>query len=98
MISTDCRFLPVSLSCHSRHSSRPSIATGRPFGEVLGAVLALRAPHRDVEVVGLVDPLAGGLVLAAGVARDPQAADSHAARKIPELGIAGQVPRRSRPC
>src|SRR5512132_4381173 len=32
---------------------------GAPLGEVAGAVLALRAPHRDVEVVGLVDPLAG---------------------------------------
>src|SRR5919107_2608298 len=30
MISTDCRLLP-SLSCHSRHSSRPSTATGRPL-------------------------------------------------------------------
>src|SRR5215208_5394855 len=30
MISTDCRLLP-SLSCHSRHSRRPSTATGRPF-------------------------------------------------------------------
>jgi len=30
MISTDWRLLP-SLSCHSRHSSRPSSATGRPL-------------------------------------------------------------------
>src|SRR5215210_148320 len=60
--------------------------------EVLGAVLALSAPNGDVEVVGLVHPLAAGLVLAPRVARDPQAADGHAARKIPELGVAGQVP------
>src|SRR5215211_1453729 len=30
MISTDCRLLPC-WSCHSRHSRRPSTATGRPF-------------------------------------------------------------------
>src|SRR5215208_4031181 len=30
MISTDWRLLPLS-SCHSRHSSRPSIARGRPL-------------------------------------------------------------------
>src|SRR3954467_623691 len=30
MMSTDWRLLPC-WSCHSRHSRRPSIATGRPF-------------------------------------------------------------------
>src|SRR4051812_24556710 len=37
-----------------------------PLRQVVGAVLALRAPHRDVEVVGLVDPVARA-ILAAGV-------------------------------
>src|SRR5918999_4685746 len=38
----------------------PSVDRDRPsLREVLSAVLALRTPHRDVEVVGLVDPLAG---------------------------------------
>ena len=60
--------------------------------EVLGAVLALRAPDGDVEVVGLVDPLAGRVVLAAGVDRDPQAAHRGAARRAAELGVAGEVP------
>src|SRR4051812_38002700 len=36
------------------------------------AVLALRAPDRHVEVVGLVDPFAGRAVLATGVGSDPQ--------------------------
>src|SRR5581483_10886425 len=35
------------------------------LGEVASAVLALRAPHGHVEVVGLVLPLAGGVVLPA---------------------------------
>ena len=42
------------------------------LGEVARGVLALRAPHRDVEVVGLVLPLAGAPVLAARVAGDAQ--------------------------
>src|SRR4051812_11390591 len=42
--------------------------------EVLSAVLALRAPDGHVEVVRLVDPLAGS-VLAAGVDGDPQLAN-----------------------
>src|SRR3954447_491058 len=46
--------------------------------EVLGAALALRAPDGDVEVVGLVDPLAGG-VFAPGVAGQAKAADGRAA-------------------
>ena len=47
---------------------------GTPLGQVAGGVLALRAPHGDVEVVGLVLPFAGAPVLAAGVAGDSQAA------------------------
>src|SRR5688500_10486755 len=47
---------------------------GAALLEVGGAVLALRAPHRDVEVIGLVDPLAR-CVLAARVAGDAEAAD-----------------------
>src|SRR5262249_30235800 len=43
--------------------------------EVLRAVLALLAPHSDVEVVRLLGPLAGRAVLAARVHGDPQAAD-----------------------
>src|SRR3954454_20190820 len=46
------------------------------LGEEPGAVLALGAPDGDREVVGLVGPLAGGAVLAAGVDRDPQRADA----------------------
>src|ERR1019366_8995136 len=36
---------------------------GASLGEVAGGVLALRAPHGDVEIVGLVLPLAGARVL-----------------------------------
>src|SRR4051794_27682624 len=61
------------------------------LGEVAGAVLALRAPDGDVEVVGLVDPLVGRVVLAARVARDAQLADRGAARERAELGICGEV-------
>jgi hypothetical protein len=57
------------------------------LGEVAGAVLALRAPDGDVEVVGLVDPLAGRVVLAARVARDAQLADRGAARERAQLGV-----------
>src|SRR5207247_2154484 len=38
---------------------------GASLREVAGAVLALGTPHGDVEVVGLVAPLAGRVVLAA---------------------------------
>src|SRR5205085_1682850 len=64
---------------------------GAALGEELRAALALVAPDRDVEVVRLVAPLAGGLVLLARVHRDPQLADRHPARRVPKLGIAGQV-------
>src|SRR3954465_14097142 len=64
---------------------------GAALREVAGAVLALRAPDGDVEVVGLVDPLARRVVLAARVARDAQLADRRAARERAELGVCGQV-------
>src|ERR1700680_4389208 len=51
------------------------------LGQETGGVLALRAPDRDVEVVGLVLPLAGAPVLAARVAGEAQAAHRHAARQ-----------------
>ena len=58
------------------------------LGEVVGAVLALRAPDRDVEVVGLVDPLAA-VVLAAAVDGDAKLADGGPAGGAPQLGVAG---------
>jgi len=63
----DCLALVPILRSHSRHSRRPSIATGRPLRGI-GGILALCAPHRDVEIVGLVLPFAGAPVLAARVA------------------------------
>src|SRR3954453_10991787 len=63
------------------------------LGQVARAVLALRAPHGDVEVVGLVDPLAG-VVLAARVGGDAQAADGGAARRVAQLWIAREVARQ----
>ena len=57
MISTAWRLLPVlvlPLAPLEAAVDRDRAA----LGEVLGAVLALRAPDGDVEVVGLVDPLA----------------------------------------
>src|SRR2546423_89787 len=64
--------------------------------EVLGAVLALRAPDRDVEVVGLLDPVARR-VLAARVGSDPEAADGRAALRRAQLGIAREVAREDDP-
>src|SRR5436190_332653 len=52
------------------------------LGEVGGAVFALRAPDRDVEVVGLVDPFAA-LILAAAVDRHPHLADGRPALQAP---------------
>src|SRR5579875_1782207 len=49
-----------------------------PLGQVLCAVLALRAPYGHVEVVGLVLPLAGLRVAPAAVARDAKAAHRRA--------------------
>src|SRR5688572_21033910 len=62
------------------------------LGEVGGAVLALRAPDGDVEVVGLVDPVAGGGILAAAVHGHAELADGVTARQAAQLGVAGQVP------
>src|SRR5437764_3611993 len=46
----------------------PALDRDRPsLGAVIGAVLSLCAPDGDVEVVGLVDPLAALAVLAAAV-------------------------------
>src|SRR3954451_1063904 len=61
------------------------------LGEVASAVLALRAPDGDVEVVGLVDPLTGRVVLAARVARNAQLAHRGAARQRAQLGIGREV-------
>src|SRR3954452_10201459 len=59
--------------------------------EVSRAVLALRAPHGDVEVVGEVAPLAALAVLAAGVDRDAQLADGGPAGERAQLRVGGQV-------
>src|SRR4051794_16233941 len=64
--------------------------------QVLGAVLTLRAPDRDVEVVRLLDPVARG-VLATRVGRDPQAADGRTALGRAQLGIAREVAREDDP-
>src|SRR5215208_7137327 len=61
------------------------------LGEVLGAIFALRAPHRDVEEVRLVDPLSGRLVLPPGVHGHPEAAYRGAAARVAELGVAREV-------
>ena len=69
MISTAWRLLPscvLPLAPLEAAVDRDRAA----LGEEAGAVLALRAPDRDVEVVRLVLPLARGVVLAARVARD----------------------------
>src|SRR3954468_11817171 len=64
--------------------------------QVLGAVLTLSAPDRDVEVVRLLDPVARG-VLAPRVGRDPQAADGRTALRRAQLGIAREVAREDDP-
>src|SRR6185437_3432514 len=60
--------------------------------EVLGAVLALRAPHGDVEEIGLVDPIAG-LVTPACVHGKPEAAHRRPAGCAAQLGVAREVAR-----
>src|SRR3954454_22243493 len=55
------------------------------------AVLALGAEHRDREVVRLLDPFPGLLVLAAVVDRDAEVAHGAAARKRLQLRVARQV-------
>src|SRR5437660_7148010 len=59
--------------------------------KVLRAALCLVPPDGDVEVVRLVAPLAGRVVLLPRVDGDPQLADGRPVRGRPELGIAGQV-------
>src|SRR6266511_2174486 len=62
------------------------------LGEVLGAALALVSPDRDVEVVRLVAPLAGGRVLLARIDGEPELADRRVARRVPQLRVLRQVP------
>src|SRR5215210_1350522 len=64
---------------------------GPALAQVARAVLALRPPDGDVEVVGLVGPLAGAAVLAAGVDGDAEAADRGPAGKRAQLGVAGEI-------
>src|SRR5207237_7262801 len=64
---------------------------GAALREVLRAALALVAPDGDVEVVRLVAPLARGLVLLARVHGDAKLADGGAARRVPQLGILGEI-------
>src|SRR5581483_7997095 len=66
-------------------------ADGAALAQVLRTRLGLVAEDRHVEVVRLVDPLAR-LVTAAAVDRDAKLADGGAARRVPELGVLGQVP------
>src|SRR5438094_336167 len=61
-----------------------------PLAQVLRAALGLVAENRDAGVVLLVDPLPR-LVHPAAVHGDSKTADRGAARRMPELGIAGQV-------
>src|SRR4051812_29553209 len=60
-----------------------------PAAQVPGAVLALRAPDRDVEEVRLVDPLARRVVLAAGGGGDPQPADGGPPPERTQLRVGG---------
>src|SRR6266536_1223665 len=62
---------------------------GRRDELALAASLALIAPDRDVEVVGLVAPVPLRVLLAR-IDGDPQLADGGAARGVPQLGIPGQ--------
>src|SRR5439155_11532740 len=64
---------------------------GPALREELGAAFGLPAPDGHVEVVGLVGPLPG-LVLTPRVYGETQAAHGRAARRVPELGVARQVP------
>src|SRR2546421_5879596 len=69
-----------------------TVDTDRPaLREIMRAALGLVSPDRDVEVVRLVAPLAGGVVLLPRVDGDPELADGRPVRGRPELGIAGQV-------
>src|SRR3954453_15521092 len=71
----------------------PSLDGNRTtLGEVVGAILALRAPHGDVEVVGLVDPLAALTVLAAAVDSHAKLANRGSAGRRAQLRVLGQIP------
>src|SRR4051794_19888086 len=67
-----------------------------PLRQVLGAVLALRAPNGHVEVVRLLDPVAGR-VLATRVGRDAEAAYRRSAVRVAQLGVAREVAREDDP-
>src|SRR3954454_9022643 len=62
-----------------------------PLRQVVDAVLAMRPPDGDVEVVGLVDPVTA-LVFAAAVDRDPKLAYGGSTAEMTQLRIPGQVP------
>src|SRR4249919_276133 len=64
---------------------------GASLREVVRAVLALRSPDGDVEVVGLVDPLAALAVLAAAVDGHSKLADRGSAGGRAQLGVLGQI-------
>src|SRR3954471_8771882 len=70
----------------------PVDTDGAALGQEARAVLTLGAPDGDAEVVGLVDPLAGG-VLTPAVGGDAQRADAIARLEAPELRVARQIPR-----
>src|SRR5436190_24054607 len=72
---------------------QPALDRDRPpLREIGGAVLALRAPHRDIDVVRLVDPLAA-LVLAPAVHGDPQFAHRGAAAQLAQLRVLREIAR-----
>ena len=73
---------PVLADRHSAPVEAPLDRHRATLEEVVGAVLALRAPDGHVEVVGLVDPVAGLAVFAAAVDRDAQLADGGAAAGV----------------
>jgi hypothetical protein len=72
---------------------QPSLDGNRAsLGEVVGAVLTLRSPDGDIEVVGLVDPFAALTVLATAVDGNSKLAYGGAAGGRAQLRILGQVP------
>ena len=76
---------PTRATPGGRRSRRAALA------EVRAQFLALGAPDGDVEVVGLVLPVAARTL--GGVAGDPQLADRRAAGQVAQLGIGREVPR-----
>src|SRR5205807_1222628 len=72
--------------------AKPAVDRDRPaLREVPRAVLALRAEHADVEVVGLILPLAGLRVLPPAVDRQAQRAHTAAGGELSELRIPREV-------